>query len=333
MNVFQDSTWGGPEPAETGFWSGQRVCVTGGHGFLGREVVRLLRQVGAEVSVVSRQTGCDLRSFEQALSIFETQRPEIVVNCASNQGGIGYQQLFPGTIYYDNLLTGANTMEAARQAHVGKYVNVIAGCAYPGEPRDGLLREAEFEAGPMHPTVDNYGATKRAAVMQAKCLRRQYGFQAISLILINLYGPGEHFHPDRSHALAALIRKFYEAKRTQAATVTLWGSGQAVREWLYVEDAARGLLRATECYADVEPLNIAVGDGYTIAELAKVIKDIVGFEGEIVFDRSKPDGALRKVGDTSKMRAALNWQPETDIRAGIRATLDWFAENYDEAIQ
>ena len=185
----------------------------------------------------------------------------------------------------------------------------------------------------MHPTVDNYGATKRAAVMQAKCLRRQYGFQVISVILINLYGPGEHFHPDRSHALAALIRKFYEAKETGAPSVTLWGTGQAIREWLYVDDAAAGILRAAECYSDVDPLNIAVGQGYTISELAQMIKDIVGFQGKIVYDMTKPDGALRKVGDTSKMRAALDWQPSTDIRAGIRSTLDWFSANYEEGIQ
>jgi GDP-L-fucose synthase len=258
-------------------------------------------------------------------------QPEIIINCASNQGGIAYQKLYPGTIYYDNLLMGTNTMEAARLAGVKKYVNIIAGCAYPGDPRDGILREDEFEAGPMHPTVENYGMTKRAAVMQAKCYRRQYGFNAISLILINLYGPGEHFHPDRSHALAALIRKFYEAKRNGTPEVVVWGTGRPVREWLYVDDAAEGIIRAAERYDDVEPLNIAVGRGYTIAELAAMIQEIVGYEGQIVYDMTKPDGALHKTGDIIKMKAVLDWEAPTPIREGIRRTLDWFVEHYDEA--
>jgi GDP-L-fucose synthase len=228
---------------------------------------------------------------------------------------------------------GANTMEAARLAGVRKYVNIIAGRAYPGEPRDGILREQEFEDGPLHPTVENYGATKRAAVMQAKCYRRQYGFDAISLILINLYGPGEHFHPDRSHALAALLRKFYEAKRDQTPEVVLWGTGRAVREWLYVEDAAEGIVRAAEKYSDPEPINIAVGKGQTIAELAALIEEITGYEGAVVYDSAKPDGALQKVGDITKMKRVLDWEPRTSIRTGIQFTLDWFVAHYEEAIR
>ena len=185
----------------------------------------------------------------------------------------------------------------------------------------------------MHSTVDNYGATKRAAVMQAKCYRRQYGFEAISLILVNLYGPGEHFHPDRSHGLAALIRKFYEAKRDDAPEVTLWGTGRAIREWLYVEDATEGILRAAERYNDVDPLNVAVGQGYTIAELAALIQGITEYEGRIVYDSTKSDGALQKTGDITKMKAALDWEPCTPIREGVQRTLAWFTKNYHEATQ
>jgi GDP-L-fucose synthase len=315
------------------FWEGRAVVVTGGGGFLGRCLMKQLAERGAKPVSCSRRTGCDLRYLDQGLRFFLDQRPDIVINCASNQGGIAYQKLYPGTIFYDNLLMGANTMEAARLAGVKKYVNIVAGCAYPGEPRDGILREDEFEAGPLHPTVENYGATKRAAVMQAKCYGRQYGFQALSLILVNLYGPGEHFHPDRSHALAALIRKFYEAKRDKAPEVVLWGTGRAVREWLYVEDAAEGIVRAAERYNDAEPLNIAVGKGSSIAELAAVIREIVGYEGKIVYDPTKPDGALHKVGDIAKMKSVLGWEPPTPIRDGIRRTLQWFAAHYDEAIR
>jgi GDP-L-fucose synthase len=313
------------------FWLNRQVCVTGGQGFLGSRVAMQLTQQGAGVVSCSRSTGCDLRCQDEALRFFQEHQPEIVVNCASNQGGIAYQKLYRGTIYYDNLLMGANTMEAARLAGVKKYVNIIAGCAYPGDPRDGILREEEFEAGPMHSTVENYGATKRAAVMQARCYRQQYDFHAISLILINLYGPGEHFHPDRSHALAALLRKFYEAQQGNKPEVVLWGTGRAVREWLYVDDAANGILRAAERYDDIEPLNIAVGHGYTIAELAAMIGEITGYEGRIVYDTSKPDGALCKTGDITKMKAILDWEPSTPIHEGIRCTLEWFTEHYDEA--
>jgi GDP-L-fucose synthase len=313
------------------FWKKRRVVICGGQGFLGGQVMRRLVDLRSDAISCSRRAGTDLRDLDQGIGFFRMHEPEVVINCAANQGGIAYQKLYPGSIYYDNLLMGANTMEAARLTGVKKYVNIIAGCAYPGEPRDGVLREEEFEAGPMHPTVENYGATKRAAVLQAKYYRRQYGFDAISLILVNLYGPSEHFHPDRSHALAALIRKFYEAKRDRAPEVVLWGTGRAVREWMYVNDAADGIVRASERYAEAEPLNLAVGHGQTIAELANIIKAIVRYEGRIVYDSTMPDGALQKVGDTTRMRAMLDWEPQVPILEGIKRTLDWFAAHYEEA--
>lgn len=313
------------------FWKKRRVVVCGGQGFLGGEVMRRLVDLGAETISCSRRANTDLRDLEQAVGFFRKHEPEVVINCAANQGGLAYQKLCPGTIYYDNLLMGANTMEAARLTGVRKYVNIVAGCAYPGDPREGVLREEEFEAGPMHATVENYGATKRAAVTQAKYFRREYNLDAISLILINLYGPAEHFHPDRSHALAALIRKFYEAKRDQRPEVVLWGTGKAVREWMYVTDAAAGIVRASEKYFGSEPLNIAVGSGQTIAELANIIKAVVGYDGRIVYDATMPDGALRKVGDTTRMKAILDWEPQVPILEGIQRTLDWFAAHYDAA--
>ncbi len=320
------------EPAKT-VWAAKRVCVTGGQGFLGSRVMEKLRRLEAEPLSCSRRSGCDLRSLEQALRFFGRHRPELVINCASNQGGIAYQEIAPGKIYYDNLLMGANTMEAARMAGVEKYVNIIAGCAYPAAPRNGTLHEDELDAGPMHATVENYGATKRAALAQAKAYRRQYGFNAISLILINLYGPGEHFHPDRSHALAALLRKFHDSKQHGLAEVSVWGTGQPVREWLYVDDAAEGILRATERYEDPEPLNIAMGTGQTMSELASIIAEVVGYEGGIVYDRSRPDGAMKKTGDIEKMMRVLDWAPPTSLRDGIRLTLDWFVKHYEQATE
>ncbi|PIQ82941.1 MAG: epimerase [Candidatus Omnitrophica bacterium CG11_big_fil_rev_8_21_14_0_20_64_10] len=316
----------------TPFWKGKKVCVTGGRGFLGSRVMDRLDRLGAEAVSCSRRSGCDLKDLQQGLKFFRQHRPEIVVNCAAHQGGIAYQSRYPADTYYDNLLMGANTMEAARLAGVAKYVNIVAGCAYPGEPEGGRLREDQFEAGPMHPSVENYGMTKRAAVMQARCYARQHGFKGISVVLINLYGPGEHFHPDRSHALAALLKKFYDAKRSGAEKVVLWGSGRPVREWLFVEDAAEGILRAAERYEKPEPINVATGQGHTIAELAEMIREIIGYGGRIEYDASRPDGALRKTGEITRMQAELDWRPRTPIREGIRKTLAWLEAHYDQAV-
>jgi GDP-L-fucose synthase len=314
------------------WWKGRPVVVTGGQGFLGSRVAARLLALGARAISISRRSGCDLRDLDAAERFLRAHRPEIVINCAAHQGGIAYQRLRPGTIFFDNLLMGANAMEAARRASVSRYVNIIAGCAYPGEPRDGVLRESEILNGPLHPTVENYGAAKRAALVQALSYRREFGFDAISLVLVNLYGPGEHFHPDRSHALAALLRKFYEAKRSGAGSVMVWGTGRAIREWTFVDDAAEGIVHAAERYADALPLNIAVGKGQTVAELAGLIREAVGYEGSIEFDATKPDGALCKIADTTRMKAILAWEPPTPLRSGIRRTLDWFVENHDRAV-
>jgi GDP-L-fucose synthase len=215
---------------------------------------------------------------------------------------------------------------------VVKYINIIAGCSYPGYIEDGILSEDRYWEGPMHETVENYGITKRAQVLQGKYYKKQYGFNSIPLILINLYGPGEHFHPDRSHGLAALLRKFYEAKKYEQPEVVIWGSGKPIREWLYVEDAAQGVIRAADIYEDTEPLNIAVGKGYTITELANIIKDIVGYRGKLVYDKTKPDGALKKVADISKMKRILHWEPQASIEDGIKKLYQWLDSNYEEVI-
>jgi GDP-L-fucose synthase len=225
---------------------------------------------------------------------------------------------------------GLNAMHAAHGAGVAKYVNVVAACSYPGYV-DGVLSEADYWSGPLHETVVNYGFTKKSQVVQGWCYDRQYQFKSIHLLMTNLFGPREHFHPDRSHGLAALLRKFYDAKRTGAADVTIWGTGKPVREWLFVRDAVAAMVQAAESYDDVEPLNISTGGGLSIMELALLIKGIVGFEGELVLDRTKPDGALVKTFSNERVREAIGWQPATSLEDGIRETLAWFDANYAAA--
>jgi GDP-L-fucose synthase len=309
-------------------WSSRSVAVFGGGGFLGGHVVDLLQKRGSQPAVPRTAEGWDFRDLDNVTRFLRETQPAIVFNCAARQGGLSYQQQFPADIYYDNLLLGLNSLHAASQNGVEKYVNVVAACSYPGY-LDGAMSESDYWSGPLHDSVVNYGFTKKAQVVQGWCYEKQYGFKSNQLLMANLYGPGEHFHPDRSHGLAALLRKFYEAKRNGDKQVTLWGTGKPIREWLFVKDAAEALVAVAERFDGVEPMNVSVGHGLSVAELAELIGNIVGFEGEIVYDSTKPDGALVKTFENQKIRDATGWEPRTDLRDGIRETLTWFDTNYD----
>lgn len=309
-------------------WSSETVAVFGGGGFLGSHLVESLRSRGCEPTVPRTADGWDFRDLGNVTRFLRETKPAIVFNCAARQGGLAYQQKFPADIYYDNLLLGLNSLHAASQNGVRKYVNVVAACSYPGY-LDGAMAESDYWSGPLHDSVVNYGFTKKAQVVQGWCYEKQYGFKSNHLLMANLYGPREHFHPDRSHGLAALLRKFYEARRNGAAQVSLWGTGRPIREWLFVKDAVAALLAVAECCDDVEPINVSVGGGLSIAELADLIRSLVGFEGDIVYDSTKPDGALVKTFANGKIRAATGWEPQTDLSEGIRETLTWLDANYD----
>jgi GDP-L-fucose synthase len=312
-------------------FDGLRAVVAGGAGFLGARMAERLRLLGADVRVCSRASGCDLRDLGQARAAMADARPDIVFNFAAHQGGIAYQQVCPATMFFDNVQIVVNTMEAARLAGARQYVNVIAACAYPGDPRDGVLREDEFEAGPMHESADNYGMSKRVAVMQAKHYRRQYGLRTTSLVLANCYGPRDHFSRTQSHGLAALLRRFVEAKREGSPRVEVWGRGIAERDWLFADDAIDGMLRALDRCPDVDLLNIATGRGTSTRLLAETIRDVLGYEGDIVYDATKPEGPLKKTLDVAKMGSLLDWMPPTSLSCGIEKTRDWLEANYETA--
>jgi GDP-L-fucose synthase len=297
--------------------------VAGGTGFLGRRIADHLSDLQAEVTSCSRSQGWDLRDPDQANRFFTSHRPDVVFNCAANQGGVEYQRLCPGTILYDNALIQINTLEACRVSGVERYVNLVPACAYPAEPRDGCYREEELEAGAMHESADNYGATKRLAVMQAKHYARQFGFRVTSVALANTYGPGDHFSPDRSHVLAALLRKFFEARRDGAPEVTVWGRGIAERDLLYVDDAVCGVLLIVERCPDAGLINVGTGRGTSVREIAETVGNVVGYRGHIRFDASRPEGPLKKTLDITKLQATLGWTPSTSLALGVRQTLTW----------
>jgi len=223
-------------------------------------------------------------------------------------------------------------MEAAQKSGVKKFVNVVAGCAYPGYLEKDELNEEDLWNGEVHDSIFSYGVSRKMSVVYGKALSKQYDFKSIHLILANMYGPGEHFNPEQSKALAGLIKKFYDAKKEGLPTVTVWGTGKPIRDWLFVNDGAEGILRASEVYDSIEPLNIASGVGISVSDLAVLIKKVIGYEGEIVYDTSKGDGALKKIFGISKMKKELDWVPSTSIEDGIRETIDWLDKNYETAV-
>lgn len=313
-------------------WGQTRVAVLGGGGFLGSHLVDHLQRLECESVVPRTADGWDFRDLESIQRFFKEHPSQVVFNCAARQGGLGYQRTHPADIFYDNMRMGLNSMHAAHQAGVEKYINVVAACSYPGYV-DGVLGEDDYWSGPLHESVVNYGFTKKSQVVQGWCYDRQYDFKSIHLLMTNLFGPREHFHPDRSHGLAALLRKFYDARQSGAAEVMIWGTGKPVREWLFVRDAVEAMVRAAERYDDVSPLNISTGGGLSIMELALLIKEIVGFEGELVLDSTKPDGALVKTFTNDRAVSAIDWQPTTSLRDGIHETLAWLESNYAHATE
>jgi GDP-L-fucose synthase len=311
------------------FWADKRVVLTGGSGFLGRQLVWRLQGRVKKLGV-PRSREYNLVSFEDCARCMEDFRPNLVIHSAAFYGGIGINELYPGRIYYENLVMGANLMEAARLAGVKKVVQIGTACSYPGY-LENLLKEEKFWDGPPHQTVWNYGLTKKMLSVQGWAYKKQYGMDSVHLILTNLYGPGDSFNPDRSHVAAALVRKFVDAVIEDKPVVECWGTGRPVREFLYVEDCAEAILLAAEKYDDLTPMNIGTGVGTSIKELAELVQELTGFEGRIEWDTTKPDGQMVKVLDATRLKQNLNWTPPTTLRGGLAKTIAWYRANKAES--
>jgi len=301
----------------------RKVLVLGGTGFLGAHVARAFTRYGYEVEIASHRTGIDARDAEALTRFMAHCLPDIVVNCMHHGGGIAYNTRCPVAIFEDNLITGFNALRAAVRTGAGKFVSIMGNSSYPG----ALVchEEGHWWDGSLHESVLASSVPRKALWAQAWAYQQECGYRSIHLVLPNMYGPGDHFEPERSHALAALLRKVWEAKQAGAAQVEVWGTGKPIREWLYVEDAAEGVVRAAEQYDEIEILNLGRGEGHSIRELAEMIREPLDWHGEFVYDMTRPDGTPVKVFDTSKMTAKLGWKPPTSLPEGLRKTIDWFA--------
>lgn len=303
------------------FWKSKKVVLTGGSGFLGGFILKNLKQYGCTNVFVPRSKDYDLRKESSAVELLMTHQPNILIHAAGAVGGIGANISNPGKFFYDNAIMGLHVIEAARKYGVNKLVIIGSVCSYPETA--SIFREDELWDGYPEPTNAPYGLAKKMLLVQAQAYRKQYNMEIIYLLLSNLYGPGEKMDPENSHVTAAIIQKCMTAKETNEPSITLWGNGTQTRDFLFVDDAARGILQASEHYNDSEPLNIGSGNETSIKALADHIKTIVEFKGEINWDTSKPSGQKRRLVDTSRAKQYFGYEPATSLKEGLQQEIHW----------
>jgi GDP-L-fucose synthase len=303
--------------------SQKRVLITGGSGFLGRHVVAAFERRGCREVVVVRKAEYDLTREPDVQRLFAEKKPNLVVHLAAVVGGIGANRESPGRFFYQNVMMGALTMEHARLAGVEKFVGVGTICAYPKFAPIPFL-ERDLWNGYPEETNAPYGIAKKMLLVQGQAYREQYGFDAIHLLPVNLYGPHDNFDPASSHVIPALIRKCLEAVESAASEVVCWGTGNATREFLYVEDCAEAIVLAAEKYDQPEPVNLGAGFEISIRDLAELVAELCGFRGRLVFDRTKPDGQPRRSLDVTRARSSFGFAASTDFRSGLKRTIEWY---------
>lgn len=305
------------------FWEDKRVIVTGGAGFLGSYIVEKLKQRGCENIFVPLVEDYDLTKEKNVIRLYQDYTADIVIHLAAVVGGIGANRENPGKFYYDNLVMGAMLMEYARQYKVGKFVALGTICAYP-KFTPVPFKEEDLWNGYPEETNAPYGLAKKMMLVQSQAYRAQYGFNSIFLLPLNLYGPRDNFDPKSSHVIPALIRKFMEAEDRGEEEVVCWGTGKPTRGFLYVEDAAEGILLATEKYNKSDPVNLGTDLEISIKDLAELIARLVGFKGKIKWDASKPDGQPRRKLDTTRAKQEFDFKAKIDFEEGLKRTIEWY---------
>lgn len=316
-------------------WQDKHLIVTGGAGFLGSHLVQRLRHRGVqdEQITVPRKAQYDLRQWDAVQQLYHdvlatsAVGPEnlIIIHLAGNVGGIGYNRQHPGELFYDNIIMGAQMIEAARQRGAGKFVSIGTICAYPKFTPVPFLEEDLWRGYPEE-TNAPYGLAKKMLLVQSQAYRQQYGFNGIYLLPVNLYGPGDNFDPESSHVIPALIRKCVEARDSGSDEVIVWGDGSPTREFLYVDDAADGIILATERFSEPQPINLGSSAEISIRDLAHLIIELTGFEGQISWDTSKPNGQPRRKLDTSRAKELFGFEASTPFDEGLRQTVRYFEQ-------
>lgn len=308
-----------------GFWTGKRVLVTGGAGFLGRYVVDMLRARGAKDIFVPRSVEYDLVQMPAVEQVYRDANPDLVIHLAARVGGIGANMDNPGKFFYDNLLMGVQLIEVGRRCGIQKFVSLGTICAYPKFIPVPFKEETLWDGYPEE-TNAPYGLAKKMLLVQGQAYRQQYGFNSIYLLPVNLYGPGDNFDLHTSHVIPALIRKCVEAVKRGEPQIVCWGDGTPTREFLFVKDCAEAIVLAAEQYNGAEPVNIGTGEEVSIKRLTEMIAEITGFKGRIYWDASRPNGQPRRCLDTSRATHAFGFNAQTKLDVGLRTTVLWYRE-------
>lgn len=307
-------------------WAQKRICVTGGAGFLGTHLIKDLRQRGAQEIFIPTIEEYDLVDPDAIQRLLDDSEPDVIIHLAAHVGGIGANLAHPAEFFYDNLMMGVQLMHQAYERSVEKFVAIGTVCAYP-KFTPVPFKEDDLWIGYPEETNAPYGLAKKMLLVQSQAYRDQYDFNSIFLLPVNLYGPGDNFDPKSSHVIPALIRKCVEAQAHGDDTIVVWGDGSPTREFIYVEDAARGIALATERYNQSRPVNIGSGFEISIKDLAEKIARMTGFEGSLVWDTSKPNGQPRRALDTSRAKEEFGFEAKTDFEEGLQRTIDWFRQN------
>lgn len=314
------------------YWDEKSVMVTGGAGFLGSHLVEELKQRGEDVDIfVPRSDEYDLREKDAIQQALQDSDPDVVLHLAATVGGIGANRENPGRYFYENAIMGIELMEQARQYGVEKFTILGTICSYPNHTPVPFSEEDLYDGYPEE-TNAPYGIAKKALLTQSWAYRKQYEFNSIYLMPVNLYGPGDDFDLETSHVIPAIIRKCVEACERGDESISAWGTGEPTREFLYVKDAADGILTATERYDESDPVNLGSGREISIRDLIDTIVGQTGFDGEVEWDRSKPDGQPRRKLDTSRARDRIGWEATTEFEEGLKRTVEWYKEHREEIV-